>query len=139
MNQGSTGSWSGAASNKKISPSSWGHKSKNKASWESLLHNYVCVHRLHYSHTTDLLEGPQSILSSHFIPFFPIPSSPTLLTGTHAQSSLSRCSTHTSSDMSKLALGTRAASTALRALEFAISALILGIFSYYLSGRHLAH
>ena len=37
--------------------------------------------------------------------------------------------------MSKLALGTRAASTFLRALEFAISALILGIFSYYLAGK----
>ena len=35
--------------------------------------------------------------------------------------------------MSKLALGTRAAATALRALEFAISAMVLGIFSYYLA------
>ncbi|CAF9943405.1 MAG: hypothetical protein ALECFALPRED_000298 [Alectoria fallacina] len=35
--------------------------------------------------------------------------------------------------MSKLALGTRAASTSLRALEFAISALVLGIFSWYLA------
>lgn len=35
--------------------------------------------------------------------------------------------------MSKLALGTRAAATSLRALEFAISALVLGIFSWYLA------
>ncbi|KAK4694507.1 hypothetical protein P7C71_g3088, partial [Lecanoromycetidae sp. Uapishka_2] len=35
--------------------------------------------------------------------------------------------------MSKLALGTRAAATFFRILEFCISALILGIFSYYLA------
>lgn len=43
--------------------------------------------------------------------------------------------------MSKLALGTRAASTTLRALEFAISALVLGIFSWYLAylSKHHLH
>ena len=35
--------------------------------------------------------------------------------------------------MSKLALGTRATSTLLRALEFAISAIVLGAFSWYLA------
>lgn len=35
--------------------------------------------------------------------------------------------------MSKLALATRAAATVIRALEFAISAMVLGIFSWYLA------
>jgi hypothetical protein len=38
--------------------------------------------------------------------------------------------------MSKLALGTRAGASFLRILEFMISALILGIFSYYLAGQY---
>lgn len=41
--------------------------------------------------------------------------------------------------MSKLALGTRAAATFVRALQFAIAALILGIFSYYLASQYCLH
>lgn len=38
--------------------------------------------------------------------------------------------------MSKLALGTKSAATVIRALQFAIAALILGIFSYYLASQY---
>ena len=37
--------------------------------------------------------------------------------------------------MGKLMLGTRAFASFLRALEFCIAALVLGIFSYYLAGK----
>ena len=37
--------------------------------------------------------------------------------------------------MGKLMLGTRAFASFLRALEFCIAALVLGIFSYYLAGE----
>ena len=111
---GCTGNWLGTKPNQVSSNLSWRPNQGSKTPIS--LHNYVGV--------------PKALFTSSSAPCGNYPSSdPSNVPSVYSHLSLPPVK------MSKLALGTRTASTFIRALQFAISALILGIFSYYLASQ----